>query len=354
MIEALLLAKFRNWEEQLLRFSPTVNIIWGPNAEGKTSLIEALHLLCLGTSFRTDKLSDCVMWGEERFTLQGRLSLGEETKKLTLISDGKERRLEIDGHCSDKLSQLIGLQPVVLIEPHDPLILGTPNDKRRFLDLTLSQIDPSYIKTLSRWKSALLQRNALLKQGRGDLLAPWDEEMATLGSLIFAKRGALLEEINQKLQLLYKELSGEKEAPLLEREEREEKVTRDALLRRFKEKAEEEMRFGFTMTGPHRARYRIEFAGHDAKQAMSEGQMQNGATALRLATWELLFEKRSQKPLLLIDDFGASLDSRRQEFLLGSLKRFGQTFITTVHHLVERGLPTGSQLFSKNSQQCLA
>lgn len=329
-IDYLKLQNFRNYKCCTFVFSPGVNVLWGKNGEGKTNVLEAIHLLSTGRSFRTHRLQEMIREGETFFTLEAHFTKESVGHTLKLSFDGQTRTLLYNQTPHAHFSDLLGIVPSVLLCPDDlAFVSGAPAERRRFLDLALSQIDPLYFFYLMRYTKAMRQRNALLRGQNDETLNAWEQVMAPSAHYLIAKRIAFAAALerpasdwmrlfseSETLALLYAPSHGA--APLLEQ------------WHRMRPK---EMRYGTTLIGPHRDDLAILLSQRNAKQFSSEGQKRSVLTSLRFAQWQQMHERLGSPPLLAIDDFGIQLDPARQEVLCSQLSRFGQVFLSTPHPL---------------------
>lgn len=336
-LKSLVLQNFRKFQRASFSFQDQVNIFWGNNAQGKTTILEAIHLIALGRSFRTSKLGELIRHGEDSFFVEAVFETRGIEQKVSIGSNGKEKRIFLNGTHARTLSSLIGILPIVIMTPDDDLLRGPPQSRRKFLDAQISQFDPLYLHHLARYYRAMRQRNILLKTGQTSLLDPWEMEMATSGEYLGTKREEWTKELASLANLLYHKLSGTSDPFSLARDEKPAK--KEEFLQRYKKDREKEMRLGATLFGPHREDLEILIQGQPARFFASEGQKRSAIAALRFASWELLKKHTSLLPMMLIDDFGLSLDRERRAHFENALPEMGQVFVTTVEKI---GLATSS------------
>jgi len=188
-IVSLTLKNFRSYKDTEVSFAPRVNYISGSNAQGKTNLLEALYILSLGRSFRTQHLSEAIAFGASYFFLKIAFEKFSCSHTLSIYVDKYGKKLLFDNAPVKTLSEMIGKVPMVLFSSKDRLLIsGAPADRRLFLNLLLSQCDPYYTHTLSYYQQALLQRNALLKTKNTATISVWNEQLAKLGGYITFQR----------------------------------------------------------------------------------------------------------------------------------------------------------------------
>lgn len=336
VLRRLSLHNVRNWSEGLLEFGPHINIFHGPNAKGKTSLLEALHLLALGRSFRTQHLQEIKRHGQEVMRLSLDFHEGQVDQTIRLAFSATEKRITLNATPYPSLSGLIGLVPLVITTPDDELIKAAPLERRRFLDLLLAQENPLYLHHLTRYSRALKQRNSLLRQGQMQTIEPWELQLAHAGAYLIRTRLAALEALSKEAEELYGRISESEERLSVRYESRVDLADPEkSLLNLYAKDRRREAKLGVTLYGPHRDDLKVSLNGHDAKAVMSEGQMRSGCTALKLGSWRYLKGRLGKSPALLIDDFGISLDSRRRRNLIALLDKCGQVFITSTDPLEE-------------------
>lgn len=325
-IKKLYLRNFRNYKEIEVIFSPTINIIYGENAQGKTNLLEALFLFSIGRSFRTHHLHELIREQESFFFLEAEIVRENISHTIKLSCDGQNRHLQLDANTYSHFHPLLGLLPLVLYIPADEeLISGSPAVRRRLLNFHLAQSDPLYVHHLRRYTRAKAQRNALLKAKTLTAIDCWEAEMATSAAYLLQKRNQLIEELKLPLEIQSQLLSQSKEI----HEIRFHPSTSPNYLQQLQKNRRKEKELGLTLTGPHRDDLSFWIDGKASRSFASEGQKKTATSALRLAEWHRLASTVGEKPLFAIDDFGLPLDNMRQKLFRNCLKELGQVFITT-------------------------
>lgn len=332
---SLKLANFKNYTQQSLDLSPRLNCFVGLNGMGKTNLLDAIHYLCLTRSHRSVPDKNLVLHGQEFFRLEGVFeNAGERSKVVAKFIPGQRKEIERNGMAFTKLTDYIGLYPVVMIAPDDiALVQDGSEERRRFLDATLSQIFPDYLGNLLIYNNLLKQRNTLLKifaeQRRFDatLLEAIDRQLPAPASVLMEKRSAFCTGLAPLFQELYAEIAGSREQVNMVLESDctdadmktllENNLDKDRLLER-------------TSAGPHRDDLLLTLDGQPVKKFASQGQLKSFLLAMRLAQYEALRREKNSTPLLLLDDIFDKLDEQRVRQLVGLLLRrdFGQIFIT--------------------------
>ena len=353
-IDSLRLQKFRSYRDAAFEFEPGVNIIVGPNASGKTNLLESLLVACLGRSFRardSELPHFAAPWS--RIDITGPDM--NRTVKIVLDDNGSIKKEFItDGQIFSRMS-LARAIPVVLFEPnHLLLIHGSPEARRDYLDTLLEQTSQGFGKTRRDYKRILAQRNALLKQIRiarniegrrslEDQLFAWNVRLSEIGAHIALARDILTKDINHRLGTLYSALAGSTKttvaihyAPTFDLESYS-----SVLFKALERCQQQDMERGFTTVGPHREDLVVLFDERGAAEVASRGEIRTLLLTLKIIELELIQAAREQKPLLLLDDVFSELDGKRRQALIETLKPY-QTFITTtdadiiLHHFTDQ------------------
>ena len=329
MITDLRLQHFRSYGDVSFELSPGVNIVVGPNASGKTNLLEALLVLARGSSYRA-KDSELVRFGKPWSRLDIHLEDGgKRTVKITREPEtGKTYGLDKK---TFKRLTLPHTLPVVLFEPEDlRLLSGGPERRRDYLDDLLEQTKPGYGTLRRQYRRALAQRNALLKRGgSAGQIFPWDVRLSELAGQIVRARTGLVAELNKDIGKLYRKLSGGKVKVTLEYQARWPADNYETkLLKELENSLELDLARGFTASGPHREDLLVLFGGRPAAEVASRGEIRTAVLALKVIELRLVEKLRGQPPLLLLDDVFSELDGKRRHALTDHLAPY-QTFITT-------------------------
>ncbi len=331
MINDIRLQHFRSYTDETFEFEKGVNIIVGPNASGKTNLLEALLVTCLGSSYRSTS-SGLVQFRKPWTRLEAHTNQGERIVKLDAREGTLKRTYEIDGEVYARLGHAKTI-PVVLFEPeHLRLLNGSPERRRTYLDDLLEQTTPGYGRTRRAYRRVLAQRNALLKKGAGhgsSQLFAWNIRLSELGGQIAVAREMLVARLGQDLAPLYKKLSGDKASvSLVYMGSCSTQNYSSELLQKLEKQQDMDYLRGFTSYGPHRDDLQLLFDKHEAATIASRGETRTLLLALKIMELKLLEEIRGQKPLLLLDDVFSELDGARRQALTKFLSDY-QTFITT-------------------------
>ena len=330
MITDLRLQRFRSYSDSSFELSSGVNIVVGPNASGKTNLLEALLVLAHGSSYRAIDI-ELIQFDEPWARLDGHTkNTGIRTVKL-FRDETPNKIYELEGKTYKRLPLTQSL-PVVLFEPNHLLLLsGGPERRRDYLDDLLEQTTVGYSAIRRQYKRALAQRNSLLKQGNANQtkIFPWDIKLSQLAGQIVRMRCNLAEQINQDITKLYKKLSGTKTKVRVDYQHRwnpDQYETR--LLSELESTLHSDKQRGFTSSGPHREDLVVYFDDHPAQETASRGEARTTILALKIIELKIVETAREITPLLLLDDVFSELDGKRRHALTDYLAPY-QTFITT-------------------------
>lgn len=327
MISHISLRQFRSYPEAQFEFGDGVNIIVGPNASGKTNLLEAVLVLAMGRSFRAKDI-ELVHHEKSWARLDAKL---ENSTRVVKIEDDK-KSFVIDDQPLNRLSLQRSL-PIVLFEPNHLLLFhGSPELRRTFLDNLIEQTTPGYTATLRHYKRVLVQRNALLKKnppGLPEQLFVWNIRLGELGGQIANERRKLLTSMQEALSELYGRLSGKKSVVDIQYKSNLSLNNYEtALLHKLESNLELDILRGFTAAGPHRDDIAATINGQPVETAASRGETRTLVLTLKIIELDLLEAARQQKPLLLLDDVFSELDTKRRQALTSHVSNH-QTFITT-------------------------
>lgn len=333
----LSLINFRNYKRQDVLFCPFVNIVIGQNAQGKTNLLESLYLCGVGKSPRTSKDKEMIMFGADAAQVKVTIQKKYGKDEVRIILDkNTNKKIAIRGMPITKIGELMGVVGVVFFSPDEmSIVKAAPADRRRFMDIALSQISKNYFYLLSRYNRIVAQRNKLLKSQfiSEDALIPWDMQLCETAALIIktrrgfidqlsnfaAKEHAFLTENREELKLNYESVPGNT------KEEIKENLLKEITLNR-----ERDLRLGVTSVGPHKDDFGIFINQIDVRKFGSQGQQRTAALSLKLAEASLSNQEKGEPPILLLDDVMGELDPNRQRMLLKRINGL-QSIITCTH-----------------------
>lgn len=337
-LDSLQLLFFKNYDEANLRLSPGLNCFIGDNGSGKTNLLDAIHYLSLTKSAITSSDALCIKQGADFFVVKGNFASdsppGHETIQISLRA-GQKKTLTHDKQAYERMADHIGRYPAVLISPYDTdLIRQGSEDRRKYFDSLMAQLDHEFLELLISYNALLRQRNAALKQGdhaahgfdREYLLA-LDEQLAPIGQQLTALREAFLGEYLPLFQSHYRQLADGREAVVLSYKSQLLGADFAQLLRHNERR---DFALQRSTTGSHRDDFVFLMDEQPVKTHASQGQQKSFAIALKLAQFEMMAAKQQQKPLLLLDDIFDRLDDKRIARLLELVanETFGQVFLT--------------------------
>lgn len=334
-LSGLKLSNFKNYESQKLDFSPGLNCLVGLNGAGKTNVLDAIHFMCLCRSHTGLNDRNLIRHGEGFFRLEGKFDAsGESVKMVVKYQAGQRKEVERNGVAYERLADYIGQFPVVMIAPDDvALVQEGSEDRRRFLDATLSQISSEYLHNLLIYNAILKQRNALLKlfaeHRRFDatLLESLDQQMPGPATVLYTHRKKFVEDFEPLFASYYAEISGSREKVSVQYEA---DLEDGDFARLLHEALEKDRILQRSTVGPHKDDLRLFMDGQLVKKFASQGQLKSYLLALRLAQYDILRQEKNIAPILLLDDIFDKLDAQRVRQLVGLLfhRNFGQTFIT--------------------------
>lgn len=330
VIKQIQLANFRNYEKQNLMLEKGINIFYGDNAQGKTNLLEAIFVCAIGKSFRTNKEREMINFQHKEASLD--VSFEKRDREGTIgLELGEKKRFLLNGIPLKKTSQVLGNIYVVLFTPDDIAILKEgPAGRRRFLDIMISQLRPSYMRFLSEYNKTMIQRNHYLKQIKTenkpvDMLDIWDEKLTQLGNKIYEYRLEFVKKISDKLDKIHHTITDNREDISISYVSVFDKKTD------FKEKLKEcrnmDMIRGYTSVGIHKDDFKVEINGKPISSYGSQGQHRTAILSLKIAELELIYDEVGEYPILLLDDFMSELDVQRRMNLLQNMKN-NQVIIT--------------------------
>jgi len=341
LLKNIKLQNYRNYHALELDTPHMVNVFLGPNAQGKTNLLEAIFVLALSKSHRTSKDKELIGWNDDYAHISGAVEKKYGHIELDLSFHQKGKKAKLNGLEQRKLSNFVGSLNVVMFAPEDlEIVKGTPGVRRRFLDMEIGQVQPGYLYWLQQYHKVLQQRNNVLKQtgSRTDLalLEVWNMQLAQLGVKIMIRRQHFID----KLQVFAREIhagitNGQEQLRLEYRPSFESDALQDEaiLFEQFMVKLtgvrDQEFRRGVTLIGPHRDDIGFYINEKEAHIFGSQGQQRTTALSIKLAEIELIHEEIGEYPILLLDDVLSELDQHRQTQLIETFQSKVQTFITT-------------------------
>ena len=330
-LDSISIINFKNVADEQLSLGPGINCFVGDNGAGKTNILDAVHYLAMARSIQTLSDSQCVRHGEDGYLIDGRFRYDDERMEQVVCAYTRRggKTLKRNGKEYERLSEHLGAFPIVVVSPSDSaLISDSAEERRRYLNKFLSQIDRGYMSALMRYNGALQERNKLLKSSPvEEMLLIYDAMLAQSADVVYARRASLIEELRPLVERYYAELSEERETIGMEyRSELSNAPLTELLLAARQRDIVNE----HTTVGIHRDDMLLSMGDYPLRKYGSEGQQKSFLVALKLAEYTLLAKHAGQKPILLLDDLFDKLDMRRVAQLLRIVggEMFGQIFIT--------------------------
>ncbi|WP_284643053.1 DNA replication/repair protein RecF [Paenibacillus silviterrae] len=342
-LKRLSLQHYRNYQHVEFSTDHQVNIIVGPNAQGKTNLLESIFVMALTKSHRTHQDKELIQWDAPHTLLHAEVVKRYGNVQLDLSITRQGKKAKINGLEQRKLSNFIGTMNVVMFAPEDlEIVKGSPGVRRRFLDMEIGQVHPAYLYDLTQYNKILLQRNNYLKQlyaspgGKAPLLEVWNEQLAQFGVKIMKKRQSFIKKLQTWAEKIHSGITNGQEtlriayeSSLPAAQTEDEAVLLDQFMIKLTQVKDQELRRGVTLVGPHRDDLRFFIDEKEVQTFGSQGQQRTTALSLKLAEIELINEEVGEYPLLLLDDVLSELDRFRQTQLIETFQNKVQTFITT-------------------------
>ncbi|MDR0922456.1 MAG: DNA replication/repair protein RecF [Lactobacillales bacterium] len=343
-LKELTLNHYRNYDALDLTFDTSLNIFLGENAQGKTNLLESIYVLAMTRSHRTSHEKELIQWDAEGAKLQGTVEKRTANLPLEIQITAKGRKTKVNHIEQKKLSAYIGQLNVILFAPEDlSLVKGSPQVRRRFLDMELGQVSPIYLYDLVQFQGVLKQRNQYLKMMNDDkekkdelYLDILTEQLAEFGAKVLVARLEFIEKLQGWANKLHTKISHGKEELTLSYEssfpfekEADFDEIREAYFEALMKNRKREIFKANTFLGPHRDELLFHVNGRNVAQFGSQGQQRTTALSVKLAEIDLMESVTGEYPLLLLDDVMSELDNERQLHLLEAIEGKTQTFVTT-------------------------
>lgn len=334
-LETLRLINFKNYKNIVFNFNQEINCLVGENGVGKTNALDAIYYLSLTKSFFNISDSQLILHKESFFSISGNFHKNDSTYNVKCMAQLNNRKsISIDGNNYDKIKDHIGVFPVVLISPYDTdIIRGTSENRRKFIDSVISQLDKAYLDNLIKYNHALKQRNAVLRQSEEksdldlDLIYPFDQILVKTGIIIHKTRKKFIARLIPLLKRLYNDISDHKESiDIIYQSD----LNENDFEKLLNESHTRDVLAGRTTRGIHKDDYRLELDSFPMKRYASQGQQKSLIVSLKIAQFEILREENGYKPIILMDDVFDKLDDHRIEKIMNLVAghTFGQIFIT--------------------------
>ncbi len=359
LLESIEAYNFRNLSGRVA-WGAELNIICGPNGQGKTNWLEAIYLLATTKSFKTQHWQEAIRFGEQEASVRGVVSRAEDLQReLSVTLQGASKTIAVNGKREPIAGYLSQLHAVSFTADELEIVRGMPEARRKFLDRGAVSLHPAYVKTLSDYNRVLKQKNRLLRDAldggfslakTAELLAPWNAQLARYGAEMHAARNDYVARLNAVLE---KRLFGNEEVSIQYLSSFAGKGDLSDFPALFSERLQfrmpQELAAGHTLIGPHRDDLEILFDGRDLRTFGSSGQQRSALILLDLAAISVYHLQHGEYPLFLIDDVDAELDYQRIGRLLEHLAGRTQTFITTSKESLVQQFGNGAQIYEVNA-----
>ena len=335
-VNRLRLKNFRGYKTLDISFSDGLNVLVGKNAQGKTNLLEAILFAGIGKSFRTSKEKEVISWGETNSSIQGEVErLYRDVKIELFFNDKTKKAIKVDGISIHRIGELIGNINAIFFSPDElKLVKESPEERRRFMNIDISQTNKKYFYLLARYDKILASRNKLLKNSKElqtvkETVDIWDRALVDTAVKIVEERVKFVDELAPLANLAHSYISGGSEKLEIKYNQTKESLPLYAenLSKQLKKNIEKDYKLGYTSVGPHRDDLDIFLNGVEVKSYGSQGQQRTTALSLKLAELEIIKNRVGEYPILLLDDVFSELDAGRRKRLLKFTSR-AQTIIT--------------------------
>ena len=343
-IKDIKIKNFRNYINEEISFNKNINVFYGENAQGKTNIIESIFLCGIGKSFRAKSDNEMINFNYENAIIEIEFQKKDRDGKIK-IELGQKKNIYLNGIKLKKISELLGNINLVIFTPEDINILkGSPQERRKFLDIMISQLRPNYLNCLTLYLKTLEQRNNYLKQIKEskkdeNLLEIWDEKLAEYGELIYKYREEFIEKIKNKIENIHNLITENKEKIKIEYISN--CKNKEEFLKLLKERRKLDIIKGFTTKGIHRDDFKIYINEKEIDIYGSQGQNRTAMLSLKLSELEVIKDEIGEEPILLLDDFMSELDSKRRKNFIENINNT-QIIITCTEKLTLENLDSFS------------
>ena len=339
LLAAIEATNFRNLVGKI-EWGPHLNIIYGNNGQGKTNWLEAIHVLARSKSFRTQRLQEAIKFGEHLAVVRGKVTTGADLERdLQVTLQDNSKTIFVNGKREPLTRYLTQLQVFSFTATDLEVVRGVPEARRRFLDRGISSIRPAYLKTIADYAKVIKQKNRVLQlanesefslEKTEDLIAPWNEQLVRLATVIHHEREQYVADLNSTLERQLFDRRDIRTRYVSALEGKGDLADYESLLRsRLALRLAAEVAAGHALIGPHRDDWEIQLDGREIRVYGSSGQQRSALLLLDLAAISLYNFNANEHPVFLIDDVDAELDEGRIRHLLEYLENRTQTFITT-------------------------
>lgn len=336
-IDRLEITNFRNYDSASLELDRGLNVVYGKNASGKTNLVESIYYAALGKSPRTSKVKEMIRWDSDTLNIKINLVKRFRSYNIALRHDGKEKKFLLDRIPITRTSDIIGLINVVYFSPDElSVVKDAPSERRRYIDMSLSQQKKSYFTDLINYNKVLDSRNKLLKSKISssefkDVALIYNIQLAKYGARIINNRYLFVEKLKPISERIHDKITSNGEKLSIDYESKIERASvtemQNAMQRILDENLDKDRQLQYTSIGAHRDDLKLSVNGVDVRKFGSQGQQRTVALTLKMSEVELLSEENGERPILILDDVLSELDECRQAQLLEFTKDI-QTILT--------------------------
>ena len=336
-IKNIKLKNFRNYENQEINLENKINIFYGDNAQGKTNILEAIYLCALGKSFRTKKEKELILFSKENSFIEINYQKKDREGKINLEINNK-KYFYLNNIKLKKLSEILGNINIVLFSPDDiNIIKGVPENRRKFLNIMISQLRPNYVYNYNLYLKILEQRNNYLRQIKygnknRELLEIWNQQLTICAENVYNYRNEFIEKILNKINNIHSKITEEKEKINIKYISNFK--NKEEFLKELKNNEEIDIQKGYTTRGIHRDDFDIYINNNKLNIYGSQGQIRSFILSLKISELEIIYDEIGEYPVLLLDDFMSELDEKRRVGFLNSVKD-AQVLITCTDKLVD-------------------
>ena len=357
IVKNIKLTNYRSYINTDFTFTKGLNIILGNNAVGKTNLVEAIYYCCIGKSFRTSKEKDVINFDKDNANIFISILKRFGNSNIEINFDkNKKKVVKINKIPIKRIGELMGELNVVFFSPNElKLIREAPEDRRKFLDIDISQVSKNYFYLLNRYEKILMYRNKLLKDTKDinvlkDNIFIWDEQLSNIGSKIILSRIKFINKLTPYAKLAHNYLTDNNESLELEYigiKGEDTKVIKEKFLNELQKNIEKDFNLGYTTIGPHRDDLSVKINNIDVRNFGSQGQQRTAAISLKLAELEIFKDESGEMPILILDDVFSEIDDKRKNKLINFSKKT-QTIITATEYPLKASKDINFIKISKN------
>lgn len=333
-IKNLTLKDYRSYSDKYFEFDPKLNVLVGKNAQGKTNVIEAIFFAVIGKSFKTSKEKDVISWTKQSAYVKAEFEKKyRETQIELFFNENHKKSIKIDSIPIKKIGELMGTTNAVFFSPDElKLVKESPEERRRFMNIDISQTNKRYFYLIGRYEKVLANRNKLLKTNKDlnvlkETIDIWDRALSELAEKIALERKKFVEELSPLAKLAHSYISGGKEDLEIKYCSSFEENYQEKMMKTLQKNIEKDFKLGYTSVGVHRDDLNIFLNGVEVKSFGSQGQQRTVALSLKLAELEIIKNRVGEYPILLLDDVFSELDKDRRKKLLNFTSKT-QTIIT--------------------------